>query len=166
MRGVADWLPCMSGEILTGATSRELNHSTGLGCPAHRDYFAWRKWGISEQQEWFSEGYLYFRWNLKAYGALFCNWKWIKWFRRLFLLNTFFTGAIDHAPPMCFAGIYTPISWHPLWFSTQLPAGQVHQNMWLPITSHVLLINLPIQKSSCPAQQDNQENRTLHGPVF
>jgi hypothetical protein len=76
---------CMSGEILTGAishsrgvlTSGELNHSCGPGV-SHRDYFAWRK---QEQQEWFSQGYLYIRWNLKAYGGIICNWKWIKWFR-------------------------------------------------------------------------------------
>jgi hypothetical protein len=44
---------------------------------SHRDYCAWRKWGISEEQEWFSQGYHYFRCNLRAYRALFCNWKWI-----------------------------------------------------------------------------------------
>jgi hypothetical protein len=77
----------MSGGILTGSYQslpwgilRELNHSRRPGV-SHRDYFAWRKWGISEQQEWFSHGYLYICWHM---GAIFCNWKWIKWFRRLF----------------------------------------------------------------------------------
>jgi hypothetical protein len=56
------------------------------------------KMGISEQQEWFSQGYLYFIDGIwRHMGAIFCNWKWIKWFRRLFKL--FFIQALhDHAP--------------------------------------------------------------------
>jgi hypothetical protein len=47
------------GEILTGA----INHSRGVlhgsyknhsRAASHRNYFAWWKWGISEEQEWFS----------------------------------------------------------------------------------------------------------------
>jgi hypothetical protein len=34
----------------TGAIN---NHSHAV---SHRNYFAWRKWGISEEQEWFSQG--------------------------------------------------------------------------------------------------------------
>jgi hypothetical protein len=47
-------------------TSRERseNHSCG-------DYFAWRKWGISEQQEYFPQRYLYFRWNFMADEGIF-----------------------------------------------------------------------------------------------
>jgi hypothetical protein len=33
---------------LPSGTSRKLNHSRGTAV-SHRDYFAWRKWGISEQ---------------------------------------------------------------------------------------------------------------------
>jgi hypothetical protein len=35
---------------ITGAIK---NHSRAV---SHRIYFAWRKWGISEEQEWFSQG--------------------------------------------------------------------------------------------------------------
>jgi hypothetical protein len=92
------------------------NHSRAV---SHRNYFACRKWGISEEQEWFSKGYLYFRCNLRAYGALFCNWKWIKWFRLFFLKRIkkiifFFTGTIDHAPQifLCGEGIWSIILPH------------------------------------------------------
>jgi hypothetical protein len=71
-----------SYQSLPWGTSREQNHSRGPGV-SHRDYLAWHKWGISEQQEWFSQGYLYIWGNLKAYGGNICNWKWIKWFKRL-----------------------------------------------------------------------------------
>jgi hypothetical protein len=45
-----------SYQSLPWGTSRELtgaikNHSCAV---SHRNYFAWRKWGISEEQEWFS----------------------------------------------------------------------------------------------------------------
>jgi hypothetical protein len=115
-------------------TSRELNHSYG-------DYFAWWKWGISGQQVWFSQGHLYFRWNLKAYWAIFCNWRRIKWFRRLFTIFVF-TGTIDHAPQIfcghlrerMFPGIH--------WMINSFPANHVvrrdlHEINSLPITSIV-----------------------------
>jgi hypothetical protein len=34
-------------------TGARKNHSRAV---SHRNYFAWRKWGISEEQEWFSQG--------------------------------------------------------------------------------------------------------------
>jgi hypothetical protein len=67
-----------SYQSLPWGTSRELNHSRGPGV-AHRDYFAWRKWGISEQQEWFSQVTFTFDGIWRHIGAIFCNWKWMVW---------------------------------------------------------------------------------------
>jgi hypothetical protein len=51
---------------------------------------------------------------LKAYGALFCNWKWIKWFRRL-LQKIFFSRTLLTTPLWFFVGIYKcPFSMNPL----------------------------------------------------
>jgi hypothetical protein len=99
----------------TWGTSRELNHSRGPGV-SHRDYFAWRKWGISEQ-EWLSPRLPLHLMEFEGIWGNICNWKWIKWLRRLLFL---FTGAIDHAPRIILwgfmgAGAITPISWQALW---------------------------------------------------
>jgi hypothetical protein len=59
-----------SYKSLPWVTSWELSENDS--CVSRGDYFAWWKWGIAEQQEWFSQGYLYFRWNLKAYGGKIC----------------------------------------------------------------------------------------------
>jgi hypothetical protein len=72
---VHQWRP---GEILKGAIWK--SHSCGV---SHGDYFAWRKWGISEQQEWSPKVSFILDGIWRHMGALFCSWKWIKWFRRL-----------------------------------------------------------------------------------
>jgi hypothetical protein len=75
MSSVNRWRP---GEILTGT----INHSRGVlhGSEAYRKSLPW---SFKLDGIW------------RRIGALFCNWKCIKWFRLFFLI--FFMGAIDHA---------------------------------------------------------------------
>jgi hypothetical protein len=66
---------------------------------SHMTYFAWRKWGISEQRnrnDFPKVSFPKVRCNLRAYGALFCNWKWIKWLR--LLKKNFFLWARSTIP--------------------------------------------------------------------
>jgi hypothetical protein len=97
------WRPGHAGEILPGA----INHSRGvlhgsykksLPCGVPQELFCMAKMRYF-RGKWFSQCWLYFRCNLRAYGALFCNWKWIKWLGGYFQSKIiFFTDAVDHAP--------------------------------------------------------------------
>jgi hypothetical protein len=49
----------------SGPAARRLPEIHAGTIENHSHDFAWWKWGISEQQEWF-----YIRWNLKAYGGI------------------------------------------------------------------------------------------------
>jgi hypothetical protein len=129
-----------SYQSLLWSTSWELNHSRGPGV-SHRDYFAWsRGISLSEQQEWFSQGYLYIWWNLKAYGGNICNWKWIKWLRRLFKknLNNFFLRHNWPRPTDHFAGVY---GHRPSPGRSCRPINEVGQCQMIPMADDVIHSN-------------------------
>jgi hypothetical protein len=56
-------------------------------------------WGTSPELLWGVPWWLFCMAKMRYFRAtgIFCNWKWIKWFRRLFKKNK---DAIDHAPPI------------------------------------------------------------------
>jgi hypothetical protein len=95
-----------SYQSLPWDTSRELNH------------------GVNEvfQSNRFSQGYLYVWWNLKAFGANICNWKWMKWLR----ISLFFLRALSTTPHESFCGhLRAPVWSHPS------PGRPCKRNDWL-----------------------------------
>jgi hypothetical protein len=99
------WKP---GEILTGA----INHSRGV---LHRSYKKSLQWGVPQElfcmakiKYFRATGVIFPRLALTymefegIWGALFCNWKWIKWLRLFFfkLKNARLTTPIKLFPDL------------------------------------------------------------------
>jgi hypothetical protein len=109
----------MSGEILNNLWEQSVTpveNFTGLICMA-------KNWVFKSNRNVFPKVTFTLDGIWRHMGALFCNWKWIKWFRRLFNLfkKNKFMGDIDQCPSDFFAftgaGVIEPLSWHALYFS-------------------------------------------------
>jgi hypothetical protein len=95
-----------SYQSLPWGTSRELSKITLGRCPTgiilHGENEVFQRNRNDFPKVSFTLGVR--RCNLRAYGALFCNWKWIKWFRFVFLIKNFFLLARSTTPLKFFYG--------------------------------------------------------------
>jgi hypothetical protein len=84
------------GKTLWYFTRAIKHHSRAV---SHRNYFAWRKWGIHFQRNRNDFPKVSFTLDvIWGHGALFCNWKWIKWLRLFFYFFLFFLRARSTTP--------------------------------------------------------------------
>jgi hypothetical protein len=87
------------------------------------ELFSWWKWGISEQKGMiFSQGYVYFRWNLKAYGG---------GFRRLFKKRRFTTLLHFFCGPIACFLASTVSQILKLLFKNMITVGIISVDYWL-----------------------------------